>query len=176
MRKVIFATPNRVEIDSGHREFDMSIGALRPGNTIDSGYHSSYIRAFNTPATPGGTPCAPGQMQEVDLKGFGNLPQEVRDYLDAAAQDESVILYEIRHRSSRRNQWGERIIVRHGYIATRIHPGYELLRKFYCGPTKKSSMSAPSTSRIRSGPLPRHGCVSRCSPRSRDSSAAWRWD
>jgi len=139
MREVVFATPNRMQIDTGHREFDMSVGCIAPGNRVDGGCHSNYIRAFNTPTNPGGAPCLPGEMQKFDLGLFRDLPAAVRDYVGEVGRDEEVILYEIRHSSSRRDGWGERITIRHGYIVTRGHKqDHELLRKFYCGPTRKS--------------------------------------
>jgi hypothetical protein len=139
MRKVIFENPNHMQIDTGHREYDAAVGALGTGNLIDGGQYSSHIRAWTTPTNPGGNICAPGAMQIFDLKGFGTLPAPVRDYLAEVAKDEDVILYDIRHTTSRRDEWGERIVTHHGYIVTRDHTNdYVLLKKFYCGPTHKS--------------------------------------
>lgn len=140
MREVVFATPNRQLIDTGHREFDRTIGALGTGNLIDSNCRSSYIRSFHTSTNPGGAFVAPGAMQEFDLASFDDLPADVRAYVsEEAAFSEQAILYEIRHYSGKRDQWGEYAKTVHGYIVTRDHEhDYTLLRKFYCGPTRKS--------------------------------------
>lgn len=139
MRQVVFRNPDKMEIDTGHGEYDAVVGALGPGNRIDGGQHSTYVRAHNTPTLPTGAPCQPGAMRDFDLKPFGKLPAGVLHCLHEHGCDEDLILYQFHHLSDRRDSWGERVVVTHGYVITRTHEhDHELVAKFYTGPTKKS--------------------------------------
>lgn len=140
MREVVMATPNRQQIETGHREFDRAVGAIRPGNVVDGAYHASYVRPFHT---AGSVADNPGGLQAYDLEIFDRhgLPKRVRDFVCSEAVTEAVLLSEIRHMSARRDRDGERVKVCHGYIVTASHDAeqpYELLATFVTGPTRKS--------------------------------------
>jgi hypothetical protein len=127
-----------MQIDSGWKDFDRQVGALSTGNCIGGGQNSGYIRPFNLTQNPVGQPCEPGAMQAFDLKIFPDLPADVLACVRAAAKTESVLLYEIHHRSRKRNEYGERVLIRHGYIITRGHDGDHLLIDKFYGEQKKS--------------------------------------
>ena len=176
MRPVVFATPNRMEIDTGHRAFDRAVGALGLGNVVGGGQYSSYIRARNTLTNPAGAAVEPGAMQDWDLDRFDDLPEVVREFVCQVAVDEDVILYEIRHHTSQRDRDGEYVKVRHGYIVTRTHDAdHELLKKYYLGPTRKSTRVVDVCSEYLSNPPGTSTPISLdSSPRARLSGLAER--
>lgn len=116
MRTIVWATPNRMVIDSGLRVFDRQVGAVGPGNRIGDCQHSGYVRAWSE--TGDGEVFAPGVLQESDLKGFGNLIDDrVRRLVARECGHRPTILYFFFHHT----RSGQRVV--HGALLTEGHEG-----------------------------------------------------
>lgn len=87
-----------MKINSGFKIFDRQAnkGGVFTGNATTDVQVSTYIRAYNCPKMPTGSPCQPGEMQKWDLEtGSGRVfPDFVKDKIRAFAVDEEVIAYE----------------------------------------------------------------------------------
>jgi len=107
------------------------------GNVIANTQLSYYIRPENQLECNGYTN-APGHLREFDLKNFPSLPYHVRKVVLEATQNESAILYEIRHWVGSKIRDNLRKIV-HGYILTRGYDtNHRFVNMFFTNPSNKS--------------------------------------
>ena len=87
---------SRIIIDSGYKTFDNYINCISRGNVIGCGQTSLYIRAYNNTTCNGKTYeiNEKGELRNVDLIPFGNIDNNVRQYIEHITTDKSCILYE----------------------------------------------------------------------------------
>jgi len=130
MKKIEWATPNRMLFESGHKTFDRRADLISTGNVWGSVQTSGYVRPYSETKCNGFT-SAPGHLRDFDLKGFVNMPAHVYKYVRSVTQDNSVILYKFFHYAN-----GQQTV--HGWVVTGISPEYKLLDYFVTGPTWKS--------------------------------------
>ena len=111
MKKMEWATPNRMKFESLHKTFNRQVSMICTGNHIGNTVYSGYIRAYNKTECNGRV-VPKGQLQEYDL---GWLVKEAsglaKQWIRGQGKDESFILYVFFHRSN-----GAKII--HGSIIT----------------------------------------------------------
>jgi len=129
VKKIVWKTPNKMKIETGHGAFDRQTNVIATGNCITNTQISSFIRARKNVVNPVGEIVPEGYLQDFDLKKFSNLPDKVRKVVKQVAVEEPVILYEFFHRNR-----GKRIV--HGYVITDSRR--RLIEWFVTGPTYKS--------------------------------------
>lgn len=129
MKKVVFANPNKMLMESGHKTFDRQTNLVTTGNVIASTQYSGYIRPYEETECNGRT-VRKGELQNFDLRPFGRLPYHVEKEVRAYAKEKSVILYMFFHY----NGSGNKII--HGYVIT--DTDHQLIESYVTGPTHKS--------------------------------------
>ena len=128
MKKIEWATPNKMLIDTGHKTFDRQTNVIMTGNVIANTQHSGFIRAWQQTEVNGLTR-DPGHLQNWNLGGFQNIPAHVKKYIREQAHARSVILYRFFYHNGRR-------AITHGWVVTTDN--HTLLRSFITGPTDKS--------------------------------------
>lgn len=112
---IVWATPNRQLINSGHKTFDRQTSMISVGShlgTTHVGYHvrPKYATECN------GVRFEPGHLRARDLAWFPGMRGFVRDYILDATEAQGLWVNEL---FSYRGQ--ERIV--HGYILTRFVDG-----------------------------------------------------
>jgi hypothetical protein len=121
-----------MELDSGYPEFDAAAGVLAPTAYEVDGKRITHL-VHPVSDCSDSRWALPGQRQAWDFDQLHNLPANIADYITAASEDGPVAVNEIRHYSKK--GW----VRRHGYVLSRDESqGYELLKKFYCGPDERS--------------------------------------
>lgn len=118
---------------TGFKAFDKQIDYIGTGAVVSRVQRSDFVRPFNETIMPLGNPCNPGRLQEFDLKGFVNLPPEVKAFVKQQAKDASVILYQFRHLHPPIISTQQVI---HGWVVTGIDGKH--LKSFYTRNTPKS--------------------------------------
>lgn len=132
MKKPVWRTTNRMQIDTGHKTFDSQCDCLSTGNVAGGVQHSSFIRAW-TDTECNGVTRNPGHLQDFDLSSFKMPPYLLRTVKELA-REKPVILYEIRH-------WRGKEKYIHGWIITDTgERGYRFLKMFRHGALWKSTM------------------------------------
>ncbi len=129
MKKVIFANPNKMLMESGHKTFDRQTNLISKGNVYSNTQISAYIRPFTQTEMDGRT-VSKGQLQSYDLRTFGKLPYHIDKAVRAYSTNNKVILYMFFHRNSE----GEKTV--HGYVMTNEH--HQLIDSYVTGPRTKS--------------------------------------
>lgn len=120
-------------INTGNSTFDRKANGnyYGRGNVISDVQFSNYVRPFNETECNGYVR-PEGYLRDFDLNHFKTLPINIREYIKFVTDNESVILYEVRH-------WNGNTKVVHGYVITKCHRNnYKLVKKFYIGRTEKS--------------------------------------
>ena len=128
MKKIVWANPNKMVINTGHKTFDRQCAVVSTGNVIAPTQYSFYIRP-RTQTECNGFQFPVGHLRDTDMGQLDGVPSHVRKFVKEQTETEHVILYKFFHYAR-----GERIV--HGYVVT----GYNnrLMRRFYTGPTYKS--------------------------------------
>ena len=138
MKEKVWANPNRMLMESGHKTFDRQTNCISTGNVIANTQLSFYIRPYSR-VECNGRKFPPGHLRNYDLKWWTRplLPSHVRNYVESVTKDEPVIVYQFHHFLSG-GYWGKERRIVHGYVVTTAD--YELLKKFVTGPTYKSGL------------------------------------
>jgi hypothetical protein len=119
-------TPNRMQIDTGHKTFDSQCDLITTGNAITNVQLSWYIRPVSATQCNGFT-FPPGKLFESDIKPFlRDIPRSLLSWLRGLGQD--VILYEFRHWTHSEGRRNKHV---HGYVVT--DPQHNLLRTINVG-------------------------------------------
>lgn len=122
MKQKIWATPNRMEIDSGLAVFDRQVGCLSVGNVVGDCQYSTFIRP-RTEITCNGRRFEPGELQRLDLRGFEDLIDEhMLEHVRRECASKPAILYVFFHHT----RAGNRIV--HGSLLTETGSHRELAR------------------------------------------------
>ena len=128
MKKIEWANPNKMVINTGHKTFDRQCCVVSTGNVIAPTQYSCYVRAQNNTEC-NGFQFPAGHLRDGDLKNMDDMPSYVRKYVLSQTEVDKAIVYQFFHYAS-----GKNII--HGYVVT--DSAHKLLRKFVIGPTCKS--------------------------------------
>ena len=97
MKKIEWATPNRMKFESLHKTFNRQTQVIATGNILSNTLSGSYVRAYNETECNGYTN-APGHLQAFDLRQFGNdLPHGAREFINDHGKDEKLLVYVLRH-------------------------------------------------------------------------------
>ena len=129
LKKTTYATPNRVDIKTGHKTFDRQADMISTGNVWGDVQFSNFIRGKKD-VECNNCPFLVGQLQDCDLKHFKDLPQFIRTVVkDTLSGKDSGILYEYRH-------WVKGHKAVHGYIFT--DSNYKLINKWVTNKSAKS--------------------------------------
>ena len=132
MKKIEWATPNRMKFESLHKTFNRQTQIIDTGNIVSRTMIGGYVRAFNDLVLPMGGPCPAGELQDFDLQGFGNnLPSGVREFVHLYGAKQKLLIYVFRHFHK-----GNKVI--DGAIITTTD--YKLLRAFYGRTAKQTSI------------------------------------
>jgi len=111
MKKMEWATPNRMKFESLHKTFNRQVSMISTGNHIGNTVLSGCVRAYNETECNGYTN-PKGHLQEYDLGWLvKEAPMVAKQWIRRQGKDESFILYVFFHRSN-----GAKII--HGSIVT----------------------------------------------------------
>lgn len=131
MKKIIWATPNKMEIGTGHAAFDRQTNIISTGNIIANTMIGWHIRPHSETECNGLTR-PPGHLRDFDLQLFRsrNMRRHVLSYILSVTQDSPIWLYEFFH-------YNGRCRIMHGYIVTA--KDHTHMRSFITGPTQKSA-------------------------------------
>ena len=128
MKQIIWTTPNKMAIKTGHSTYDKQCSVVSAGNVIAPTQSSCYIRAKNNTEC-NGFQFPVGHLRDCDLKYFDHMPSHVQKCILSETETKNVILYQFFHYAG-----GGRIT--HGYVVT--DSSHKLVGKFCTGPTYKS--------------------------------------
>jgi hypothetical protein len=135
-REVVFRTPNRQDLRTGHATFDRELDCVTTGNRIGRVMHGLYIRSASTCENEGSL-FPRGYLRERDLSFFRrDLPERILAQVLAHTEEEGAWLYCLRHCVG--SSLASREIV-HGYVLTRGRD-HRLLGAWVTGPTAKSKL------------------------------------
>ena len=130
MKAVTYRTPNRIEVNTGHKAFDRRADYIGTGNVLSNIQTSSFIRAA-TDTECNGRHYAPGKLRQFDVDHYArNAPAHVRRALLRLTESDTVIFYCFHSTTG-----GKRTV--HGYAIT--SRDYTLLADYVTGPTGKSA-------------------------------------
>lgn len=130
MKKIIWINGNHQKFESVNKTYNRKLNAFTPGNCIDGGYISSYIRSKNEIDLDNGEKRPIGYLQDWDLiHAVPNVPQYIQQYIKNLDYAEPVNLYYIRHYN------GDKVII-HGYIL--VNYDRKLIKKWYASYKYKS--------------------------------------
>lgn len=120
VRTLEWATPNRVNINSGCKAFDKQCQGITTGNVIANTFLSMYIRPRSRTEC-NGRQNPPGHLQEFDLRLFAAPELHMRAAMEfirnlPLAQTQSLLLTAVFHSSKDRQ--GRPVRVVHGAIVT----------------------------------------------------------
>jgi hypothetical protein len=131
LQRPTYRTPNRLEIDTGHRAFDRQCEYLGPGNVWGNVQFSNFVRPISETECNGFT-FKTGELCESDLKCFQDMPAAICTWIRAL--NRKVIVYEFRHFVGPSWQRHKHV---HGYVVT--DADHRLLRRFQIGRASRSA-------------------------------------
>jgi len=139
-KPIVWANPNRMVMETGHKTFDRQTNIVGTGNMIANTQHSSYIRPYTETKCWGPDEFPKGHLRNYDLAAFRSMPRNVRKKVESLTETNKVILYEFYHYNAGgwRGMNYQRVDRRitHGYVVTDSNG--RLLFKVVTGPTSKS--------------------------------------
>lgn len=132
MKEKVWATPNRMLIETDHRTFDRQTNVISTGNVIANTQLSLYVRGELRVKCWGPETRKPGHLRDYDLRSWPEMPRLVRELVlrETKGREDSVWVSSFFHHN------GSRKVV-HGYIIAR---GNKLLHQVCTGPTYKSRL------------------------------------
>lgn len=131
MKKKVWATPNRMLIETGHATFDRQTNVIGTGNIIANTQSAFFVRGELCVKCWGPKVYQPGELRDYDLGNWPKMPSSVRIAIVrmTRGQQDSIWVSEFFHYNGRRR-------ITHGYIITDRVNG--LLYLACRGPTYKS--------------------------------------
>lgn len=127
-----YESPDKMRVETEHMGFNRHAVLIAPGNLVSKCQQSSEIRAKSM-LYCGGRAYAPGELRELDLRPFGQLPGQLRKSLMRLTDERPVYLYRFQSPNI-----GWRPPTVHGYVVTDLKT-HELLYRVATGKTYKST-------------------------------------
>ena len=137
MKKIEWATPNRMVIDTGHATFNRQTNIISTGNIIANTMLGWHCRPYSEVINPVGDECPLGHLRDFDLRIWKqrNTPRTVLRQVKELTKTKSVWIYEFFHYNYQKWPLDSKRIV-HGYVITSAN--HAVLATITTGPTYKS--------------------------------------
>ena len=97
MKKIEWATPNRMKFESLHKTFNRQTQLISTGNILSNTLSGSFVRAYYE-MDCNGRAFNPGELQAFDLRQFGSdLCPGAREFISDYGKKKKLLVYVLRH-------------------------------------------------------------------------------